>query len=77
MAQGLDANLTRVVKGAPGALRIAVVAALSGGHLLIETSDRQIPSAQAAFAASGLVPRVVSSEDLGATVVVGRFPADA
>ena len=36
VAQGLDANLTRVVKGAPGALRIAVVAALSGGHLLIE-----------------------------------------
>ena len=36
VAQGLDANLTRVVKGAPGALRVAVVAALSGGHLLIE-----------------------------------------
>ena len=36
VAQGLDANLSRVVKGAPGALRVAVVAALSGGHLLIE-----------------------------------------
>jgi MoxR-like ATPase len=36
VAVGLDANLTRVVKGAPGAVRIAVVAALSGGHLLIE-----------------------------------------
>ena len=36
VAQGLDANLTRVVKGAPGAVHIAVVAALSGGHLLIE-----------------------------------------
>jgi MoxR-like ATPase len=36
VAQGLDANLSLVVKGAPGALRVAVVAALSGGHLLIE-----------------------------------------
>ncbi len=36
LAGALEANLTAVVKGAPGALRIAVVAALSGGHLLIE-----------------------------------------
>ena len=36
VAQGLDANLSRVVKGAPAALRVAIVAALSGGHLLIE-----------------------------------------
>jgi MoxR-like ATPase len=36
LAQGLDANLSRVVKGAPAALRVAIVAALSGGHLLIE-----------------------------------------
>jgi len=65
---GLDV-LRRVTAGAPGWLA-------PGGYLLIETSDRQVPSAQAAFAASGLLPRVVSSEDLGATVVVGRFPAD-
>jgi MoxR-like ATPase len=36
VAQGLDANLSRVVRGAPDTLRVAVVAALSGGHLLIE-----------------------------------------
>ena len=65
---GLDV-LRRVAAGAPQWLA-------PGGYLLIETSDRQVPSAQAAFAASGLLPRVVSSEDLGATVVVGRFPAD-
>jgi MoxR-like ATPase len=36
LAHGLEANLTAVVRGAPAALRVAVVAALSGGHLLIE-----------------------------------------
>ena len=36
LAWALEANLTRVVRGAPAAVRIAVVAALSGGHLLIE-----------------------------------------
>jgi MoxR-like ATPase len=36
VAHALEANLTSVVKGAPAALRIAVVAAISGGHLLIE-----------------------------------------
>jgi MoxR-like ATPase len=36
LAQSLEANLTAVVRGAPQALRVAVVAALSGGHLLIE-----------------------------------------
>jgi len=64
---GLD-MLRRVAAGAPQWLA-------PGGHLLIETSDRQVRSAQAAFAASGLLPQVVSSEDLGATVVLGRLPA--
>ncbi|MGH9007969.1 MAG: AAA family ATPase [Acidimicrobiales bacterium] len=36
LSHALEANLTSVVKGAPAALRVAVVAALSGGHLLIE-----------------------------------------
>ena len=44
-----------------------------GGHLLIETSERQAPSAQAAFIASGLSARVHSSADLDATVVVGHL----
>ncbi len=36
LARSLEANLSAVLKGAPGAVRIAVVAAISGGHLLIE-----------------------------------------
>ena len=67
-ADGLDV-LRRVAAGAPEWL-------MPGGHLLIETSKRQAPSAQAAFAASGLVTRVASAEDMGATVVVGRLLAD-
>jgi release factor glutamine methyltransferase len=47
-----------------------------GGYLLIETSDRQVPSAEAAFAASGLLTRVARAQDLDATVVIGRPPAD-
>jgi len=36
LARGLHANLQRVLLGAPGAVTVAVVAALSGGHLLLE-----------------------------------------
>ena len=43
-----------------------------GGHLLIETSDRQSPSAMAAFADGGLTPTVEIDDDLGACVVIGR-----
>ena len=60
--------LRRVAAGAPGWLA-------PGGHLLIETTERQAPQAAAAFAASGLVPRVSASAELDATVVVGRLPA--
>ena len=60
---GLDL-LRRVAAGAPAWLG-------PGGHLLIETSERQAPSAVAAFVASGLRARVESSADLGATVVIG------
>ena len=42
-----------------------------GGHLLIETSRRQAPQTAEAFERSGLAPRVATSEELGATVVVG------
>ncbi|MDQ2810561.1 MAG: putative protein N(5)-glutamine methyltransferase [Actinomycetota bacterium] len=61
---GLDV-LRRVAAGAPGWLAPA-------GHLLIETSERQVPAAETAFTASGLSTRVVSSADLGATVVIGE-----
>ena len=65
---GLDV-LRRVAAGAPGWLA-------PSGHLLIETSERQAPLAEAAFTASGLTTRVARSADLGATVVIGRLPAD-
>jgi release factor glutamine methyltransferase len=62
---GLDV-LRRVAAGAPGWL-------VPGGHLLIETSERQATSAVAAFAASGLRARVEASADLNATVVIGTI----
>ena len=65
---GLDI-LRRVAAGAPEWLK-------PGGHLLIETTERQAPSAQAAFLTSGLATRVAGSDDLDATVVIGRLPAD-
>jgi release factor glutamine methyltransferase len=46
-----------------------------GGHLLVETSERQAPHAVAAFARGGLVPRVAVSAELYATVVIGARPA--
>src|SRR5674476_1409657 len=46
-----------------------------GGHLLIETSRRQAPQTAEAFERSGLAPRVATSEELGATVVVGTRSA--
>jgi release factor glutamine methyltransferase len=62
---GLDV-LRRVAAGAPDWLAL-------GGHLLIETSERQAPLAAAAFEASGLTARVVSSPDLNATVLIGAL----
>ncbi|MCP2310678.1 putative protein N(5)-glutamine methyltransferase [Kitasatospora paracochleata] len=54
----------RVTAGAPGWLA-------PGGHLLIETSERQAPHTAADFAAAGLAPRVLVCEEFDATVVVG------
>jgi release factor glutamine methyltransferase len=62
---GLDL-LRRVADGAPDWLA-------PGGHLLIETSERQAALAEAAFAASGLATRVATSDELNATVVIGTF----
>ena len=45
----------------------------SGGHLLIETSQRQVPLASEAFAGSGLTVRVATSDELNATVVIGTL----
>jgi release factor glutamine methyltransferase len=66
-ADGLDL-LRRVAAGAPDWLA-------PGGHLLIETSQRQAPEAARAFARSGLTPQVASSEERNATVIMGTRPA--
>jgi release factor glutamine methyltransferase len=63
---GLDV-LRRVAAGARAWLA-------PGGHLLSETSERQAPLAEKVLAAAGLTAQVVSSADLGATVVIGRRP---
>ncbi|GDY32276.1 methylase [Gandjariella thermophila] len=63
---GLDV-LRRVAAAAPRWLA-------PGGHLLIETGERQAPAALAAFAAHDLAPRVAHSDAVGATVVIGTRP---
>ncbi|MEU8432529.1 putative protein N(5)-glutamine methyltransferase [Streptomyces sp. NPDC029216] len=45
-----------------------------GGHLLIETSARQAPLTASALTAGGLAVRAAASEELHATVVIGRAP---
>lgn len=68
-ADGLDV-LRRVAAAAP--LWLA-----PGGHLLVETSQRQAPLAVEVIARGGLIPRVASSDELNATVVIGTRPAGA
>jgi len=63
---GLDV-LRRVIAAAPRWLA-------PGGHLLVETSQRQAPQA-VDTARTGLIPRVASSEELDATVVIATRPA--
>ncbi|MFF1922619.1 putative protein N(5)-glutamine methyltransferase [Streptomyces sp. NPDC058221] len=46
-----------------------------GGSLLVETSERQAARAEETIGGSGLIPRVVSSDELYATVVIGTMPA--
>ena len=65
-ADGLDI-LRRVAEAAPGWLA-------PGGHLLSETSTGQAPRLTGAMARAGLVPRVVRSEELNATVVIATRP---
>ncbi|MGZ4437631.1 MAG: putative protein N(5)-glutamine methyltransferase, partial [Nocardioidaceae bacterium] len=63
---GLDVQ-RRVAAAAPEGLA-------PGGHLLVETSRRQAPMTLAAVEAHGLVARVVTDDDLDATLVVGLRP---
>ncbi|NUW38632.1 hypothetical protein [Nonomuraea rhodomycinica] len=62
-ADGLDI-VRRVIAGAP--LWLA-----PGGHLLVETSERQAADTAEAMARAGLTPRVTTSDELYATVVTG------
>lgn len=65
-ADGLDV-VRRVAAGAPGWLA-------PGGHVLVETSDRQAPAVVASVARAGLRARVARSADAAATVVIGTRP---
>ncbi|PJN36132.1 SAM-dependent methyltransferase [Streptomyces sp. CB02959] len=67
-ADGLDV-LRRVTAAAPRWLA-------PGGHLLVETGERQAPRAVETFRRSGLRPEVATSDELYATVVIGTLPAD-
>jgi release factor glutamine methyltransferase len=63
-ADGLDVQ-RRVAAEAPQWLA-------PGGHLLVETSLRQAPLTVDLFLRNGLTAQVASSEELDATVVIGR-----
>lgn len=63
---GLDV-LRRVAAEAPGWLA-------PHGHVLMETSEKQAPTAVEILDRAGLTSHVVHSEDLDATVVIGRYP---
>jgi len=65
-ADGLDV-LRRVAAGAP--LWLA-----PGGHLLVETSERQARRAAEVVGRDGLIPRVAHSSRLNSTVVIGTRP---
>jgi release factor glutamine methyltransferase len=65
-ADGLDV-LRRVTAAAP--LWLA-----PGGHLLVESSERQAQQAALTVAQAGLISQVASSEELNATVVIGTRP---
>jgi release factor glutamine methyltransferase len=55
----------RVAAGASEWLR-------AGGHLIIETSDRQARRTASIMSSAGFAVRIVRSEELDGTVVVGR-----
>ncbi|MEQ4723633.1 putative protein N(5)-glutamine methyltransferase [Nonomuraea sp. B19D2] len=63
---GLDV-VRRVIAGAPQWLA-------PGGHLLVETSERQAAATAETVARAGLAARVASSAELDATAVIGTRP---
>lgn len=66
-ADGLDVQ-RRVVAAAP-------IWLAPGGHLLVETSQRQAPQTAKLFASNGLIPQVARLDVLDATVVIGTKPS--
>jgi release factor glutamine methyltransferase len=68
-ADGLDV-LRRVTAAAPLWL-------VPGGHLLIETSERQVAQTVEIFARARLIPQVARSDAWDATVVIGTRPGGA
>ncbi len=46
----------------------------AGGHLLVETGEHQAPETVGAITRGGLVPRVATSDEFSATVVIGEKP---
>ncbi|MEH7353512.1 putative protein N(5)-glutamine methyltransferase [Neobacillus drentensis] len=46
-----------------------------GGHLLVETSERQAPMTAEIFTRNGLIPQVANYDELDATVVIGTRPS--
>ncbi len=45
-----------------------------GGHVVIESTERQVAQALEAATRAGLIPQVARSGDLGATVIIGIQP---
>ncbi|MDQ2697752.1 MAG: putative protein N(5)-glutamine methyltransferase, partial [Actinomycetota bacterium] len=62
---GLDLH-RRIAAGAPRWLA-------PGGHLLIETSERQAPTTAVIMAVAGLTARIERDDDADATVVIGTL----
>jgi len=44
---------------------------IPGGHLLVETSEQQVPLTVEIFARNGLTPQVATDQELDATIVIG------
>jgi release factor glutamine methyltransferase len=64
-ADGLDV-LRKVITSAPPWLA-------PSGHLLVESSKRQAPQLVETLAGTGLIPRVATSDELNATIVIGTL----
>ena len=76
-----DHEARQALDGGPDGLdllrRVTTAAAewlAPGGHLLFETSDRQVAAAASAVTGAGLIPQVARCPDLAATVIIAACP---